>query len=151
MQKGFTLIELLIVMVIVGVLVAVALPQYKRTLERGRALEGLAIVRAAADQANAQYVLSDNLSYNVTVYTVFNKDLMKSNDFGTPKVSSIINDASGRKIYIQTDRDTSKGWTYSLLAECKDGETVKIYCLDGDYKTCEQLDMPRGENLLTRD
>ena len=149
MQKGFTLIELLIVMVIVGVLVAVALPQYKRTLERGRALEGLAIVRAAADQANAQYILSDNFTYPNTG-TTCPSDLMKNNDFGVPSLSRITVDASGMTITIQTQRDTSSGWDYLLSADCKDGEIIKIYCEDGFNTMCAQLDMPRYENLLNR-
>ncbi|WP_428038694.1 type IV pilin protein, partial [Candidatus Avelusimicrobium faecicola] len=36
-KKGFTLVEILTVVLIVGVLSAVALPQYRRAVERSRA------------------------------------------------------------------------------------------------------------------
>ena len=70
-KKGFSLVELLVVVVIIGVLAAIAIPQYTNTIERSRRMEAVVnldnIHKAAVRyyQLNGTYVGLNNLTIDI--------------------------------------------------------------------------------------
>lgn len=60
-KKGFTLAELLIVVAVIAILVAIAIPVFKSQLDKATEQVAAANERAAASMAIADYMLDENV------------------------------------------------------------------------------------------
>jgi prepilin-type N-terminal cleavage/methylation domain-containing protein len=68
-RSGFTLIELLVVVLIIGILAAIAIPQYFAVVEKGRSVEGLScidVLRGAEERYYASQSTYDPITETIT-------------------------------------------------------------------------------------
>ncbi len=57
LNKGFSLLELLVVILIIGLLAAIALPQYQKVIERSKMHEAVIILKSIAEAQQRYYMI----------------------------------------------------------------------------------------------
>ncbi len=123
-KQAFTLIELLVVVLIIGILAAVAMPQYTKAVEKSRGAQALTVLNSINQAMQAYYMASgtyptsfDELSIDMDSWT------------GNEKWNNISEGAYGI-----VDTRSNGEWSLQLYVNSKGGVVLYIGRLTGKYK-----------------
>ena len=151
-RGGFTLIELLVVVLIIGILSAIALPQYTKIVEKSRAAEAVTLVRSIAEAEQRYYLANGEYAGDISLLDI---------SFPGESVSYPSNNIPGFQTKNFICRPTGGAWTDALavcnrrpygtffaIAKLKDGKMVcRFYTAKGE-DVCKTFGTKSGTSYV---
>lgn len=137
-KKGFTLIELLVVVLIIGILAAIALPQYFKAMERARSAEALSILTALGGAQQRYYLAYSEYAENfgdldIDFVDEDHQTVGTTSEFTTGAFTIAIDVANGVGT---ATRDSGRYQNYRIT---KNFETGRVSCDQSEYTGGEQI------------
>lgn len=118
-KKGFTLIEMLVVVLIIGILAAIALPQYQLTIDKATFAKLQATVASLRDAYDEYYMI-----HGVATRKFENLSFTMPNDFIKVMSDNMINCVQNKDMFCCM---SDSGSSHSGLINCGKNDSSIIY------------------------
>jgi prepilin-type N-terminal cleavage/methylation domain-containing protein len=139
-EGGFTLIELLVVVLIIGILAAIAVPQYFKVVEKGKAAEALTTLDSIRG-ANERYLANSGNYCTLANFNCAGWDMAipTLKYFGTPTPSAGSTSPSWKAVVVRNASPAVYG-AYQVTYDVEPGIQPSITCSNTD---CQRDLMPQ--------
>ena len=127
-SAGFTLMELLIVVVVIGILSAVALPAYRKAVEKSRVADALTTMDAVAKSEHAWYLEHSNYTDDFA-----NLDIDLAGEIEDEQLKTSFYNYELVDTGIVAERNNGEYLIY------RDYDTNQIMCTPGSHYICDDL------------
>jgi type IV pilus assembly protein PilE len=151
-KKAFTLIELLVVVLIIGILAAIALPQYQKSVEKARAAEALSIMKTIKQAEEMYYLIYSEytMDFNKLDISIPGNNVSSSQIDGKYFAYVLVNKSAANKfdnVYLDAYRiNSSYGYWFDYIFDKSNYQGYlkggKLYCSAREAKDvaiCEML------------
>ncbi len=138
-QQGFTLIELMIVIAIIGILAAIALPAYQDYTVRAKMTEPMSRLSEAKTTLAEYYVATGNLPLNIDIAGINASpvsDIIKSIKYDSDGTGPII----AAEIHISVTPGASATSYFALSGTTNTDGTISWKCKPGDENGASKME-----------